>query len=100
MGRSVFPALDVPDSVATGGAYDVSHLTSKGLWFTDVATGGVFTLQMSPNGSDWYDHTTGINAVGFTSVPETVKEVRIKTTAISSGTPTAVLSGSLGTEGS
>lgn len=100
MAKAVFPALDVPNSVATGGAYDVAHLSGKALWFTDVGTGGTFDLQMSPDGTNWYDHTTGINAVGFTDIPETVKQVRIKTTALTSGTPAAVLSGVIHTVGS
>lgn len=99
MAVSKFHALDVPDSVATGGAFGIAHLTSKYLWITDVGTGGVFTLQMSPDGTNWYDHTTGLNAIGMTSIPETVHSIRVKTTAITSGTPAALVSGVLSQDG-
>jgi hypothetical protein len=100
MALSKCHAVDVPASVATGDSLAVGHLSVKYLWITGVGTGGVFTLQVSPDGTNWYDHTTGINAVGFTSIPQAMKEIRVKTTALVSGTPSGWLTGFLSVEGS
>jgi hypothetical protein len=74
-------------------AVDVSHL--KDLQVIASKEGGTLTLdvQISPDGTNWYDWATDQNGAVATKIPAALK-VRINTSAWTSGTPAAWIMGS------
>lgn len=82
--------LNVPASVANGTAKLVQDLREKYVQFsgTFVAT---MDIEGSMDGTNWATTSTGHNASAIVSVPQSVKYIRIATTAFTSGTPVAKL---------
>jgi hypothetical protein len=85
--------VPVPASVAVGAAVDVSR------WNRDITLqlGGTFvaTVQFegSLDGSSWSSIGAALTAGGFVTAPPTVKQVRARTTAFTSGTPVGLVGG-------
>jgi hypothetical protein len=92
MARPEINTLNVPTAVGVGQASNVFRFRDK-----TVQVNGPFvaTLQIegSVDGSNFVAIGTPLTAPGLLSVPFAVQFVRVRVTAFTSGTPTAVASG-------
>ena len=88
--------ITLPVAVTTppvaGAAQEVDHLRNKTVQFsgTFVAT---LQLEGSLDGTNWVAVESAVTAAGLVEVSHTLKQLRVKTTAYTSGTPVAVLVG-------
>lgn len=85
--------VNVPSSVSNGTAWIVRDQINKKVVFLTVATGGIYSIQGSRDGTTWVNIATGINATGTTSVDTMWLYLRIVTTGYTSGSGTAYYSG-------
>lgn len=83
----------VTDAGQSGGVLSVKDLAQKWIQFagTFVAT---LLVQGTINGTDFVTIAT-VTSAGLVEVPQTLKAIRIFTSAYTSGTPGAVISGFL-----
>jgi hypothetical protein len=90
--QKVFAAGDWQSSVAASDAIDVSEL--KNIQVLALKAGGTLTLdvQVSFDGTNWADWEADQNGPLTNAIPS-AKMVRINTSAWTSGTPVAALSG-------
>ena len=84
--------LDVREAVENGNSQGCAELIDKWLKLTGTFVGS-FDIEVSTDGTVWSKVTTGLTAAGWTAITQTCKFVRIATTAYTSGTPRAVLTG-------
>lgn len=90
--RGEFYTLEAKASVAAGTAFPCADLTEKAVQIAGTFV-GTLAIEGSVDGSTFTTITAGITTGGRFKIDEQMKLIRINTTAYTSGTPTATLSG-------
>jgi len=90
---ALFQTLEAPAAVAIGAAKSVERLTDKSLQILGTFTATIDVEgTLDPAGATWGVIAT-VSAPGLTQIPGTYRQIRLNTTAHSSGTPVAYLGG-------
>lgn len=85
----------VPVVASTNGAAcDVSDIVSMQFAITGVGT-GTYQVQVSYDGTNFVNLGSAFTADGTLAVPDAVKQVRVRCTAYTSGTPVGAVAGVL-----
>ncbi len=85
--RTEISQMNVPATAPNNGdALTVDRFLYKTVLVTGSFT-GTFKIQGTLDGSTWSDLTANITTPGATSIPHTVKQVRVALSALSAGTP-------------
>lgn len=92
MPRAQFDTLQVPTSVTVGAPRNVEDLTDKSVQFIGPFVANLdLEGSLDPDGLVWGAIQTGINAPQIVQVPGTYRQLRVRTTSFTSGTPVAFL---------
>jgi hypothetical protein len=92
MARPESIPLDVPAAVGAGQASNVFRFRDKTVQVSGTFAGSL-QLEGSIDGNDYEPIGGPVTAAGFIPVPLTIQFLRVRLTALTSGTPKAVAAG-------
>lgn len=93
--RTDFVDLDAPQAPGEGEPVNVLEYTDKTVQITGNPTGLDVVIEGTMDGTNWAALTTSISAIGFETIAATVKLVRVKLNALTSGDYDVKFSGRL-----
>lgn len=93
--RTDFVDLDAPSSPGEGDPINVLEYTDKSIQVTGSPTGLDVVIEGTMDGTNWGSLTSSITAIGFETIAVTVKMIRVKLIALTSGNYDVKFSGRL-----